>query len=65
MRYRCAKVGGGTFFFTLITERRRPLFHEARAVALFMESVENVRGRHPFEFDAYVVLPDHLHAVWT
>jgi putative transposase len=30
-----------------------------------MESVESIRRRHPFELDAYVVLPDHLHALWT
>jgi putative transposase len=30
-----------------------------------METVEKIRSRHPFELDAYVVLPDHLHALWT
>jgi len=24
-----------------------------------------VRARHPFAIDAIVVLPDHLHAIWT
>ena len=35
------------------------------AVALFLGAVEKVRSRHPFDVDAYVVLPDHLHALWT
>jgi putative transposase len=65
MRYRRAKVRGGTFFFTLVTEHRRPLFREAAAVALFLQAVEKIGARHPFELDAYVVLPDHLHAIWT
>jgi len=65
MRYRRAKVTGGTFFFTLVTEHRRPLFREAPAVALFLQAVEKIGTRHPFELDAYVVLPDHLHAIWT
>ena len=30
-----------------------------------MECVGKIRGRHPFQLDAYVVLPDHLHALWT
>jgi len=65
MRYRRVKLSGGSFFFTLVTEYRRPLFRETRVVALFLEVVEKIRCRHPFEFDAYVVLPDHLHALWT
>jgi putative transposase len=24
-----------------------------------------VRARHPFSIDAIVVLPDHLHAIWS
>ena len=42
-----------------------PLFREPETVALLLAAVEKVRSRHPFEMDAYVVLPDHLHALWT
>ena len=65
MRYRRADVAGGSYFFTLVTENRRPLFEEPAAVALFLGAVEKVRARHPFEVNAYVVLPDHLHAMRT
>ena len=65
MRYRRADVAGGSYFFTLVTENRRPLFEEPAAVALFLGAVEKVRARHSFEVDAYVVLRDHLHALWT
>src|SRR5438105_1046196 len=65
MRYRRVIAPGATFFFTLVTEQRRPLFREPEAVALFLESVEKVRSRHPFEVDAYVILPDHPHTIWT
>jgi putative transposase len=57
MRYRRADVAGGSYFFTLVTENRRPLFEERAAVALFLGAVEKVRARHPFEVDAYVVFP--------
>ena len=53
--YRRAYAPGGTVFFTLVTENRRPLFEEPAAVALFLGAVEKVRARHPFEVDAYVV----------
>jgi len=65
MRYRRVKIAGATYFFTLVTEHRRPLFGEPSAVTLFLGAVDTIRSRHPFNVDAYVVLPDHLHAVWT
>jgi putative transposase len=68
LRYRRASLTGGTFFFTLVTERRRALFQEpasVASVALLLQAVETIRLRHPFEVDAYVVLPDHLHMLWT
>jgi len=65
MRYRRAHVEGGTFFFTLVTERRRPLFREPATVELVLQAIRKVRGRHPFQLEAYVILPDHLHALWT
>jgi putative transposase len=65
MRYRRVIAPGATFFFTLVTEQRRPLLREPEAVALLLAAVDKVRSRHPFEVDAYVILPDHLHAIWT
>jgi putative transposase len=65
MRYRRVDAPGATFFFTLVTEHRRPLFREAGTVALLLGAVEKVRSRHAFEVDAHVILPDHLHALWT
>jgi putative transposase len=65
MRYRRVHITGATYFFTLVTERRRPLFREQAAVALLLTAIETVRSRHPFEVDAYVVLPDHLHSLWA
>jgi putative transposase len=65
MRYRRVIAPGATFFFTLVTEQRRPLFREPETVALLLAAVEKVRSRHPFEVDAYVILPDHLHTIWT
>lgn len=34
-------------------------------VDILRKAVAGVRGRHPFMIDAWVVLPEHLHAVWT
>jgi len=64
MLYRRADVKGGTYFFTVnLAERHRCLLVEH--VDVLREAVRVVKQRHPFHIDAFVVLPDHLHAIWT
>jgi len=63
-RYTRAKQSGGTFFFTLVTYRRRPILTSERARAALRGSVTAVRQEHPFEVVAWVLLPDHLHCIW-
>ena len=65
MRYRRAKIAGASYFFTVVTHERRPIFRNAGAVALFQSGVDRIRDRHPFDIDAFVILPDHIHTVWT
>ena len=65
MQYRRALVPGGTFFFTLVTERRRPVFAADDAVAVLRDAFRSVRRSRPFGIDAIVVMPDHLHCIWT
>ena len=62
--YRRNAVPGGTYFFTVNLADRRS--------ALLTEDIEQLRSafrytwrRHPFVIDAVVILPDHLHAIWT
>jgi putative transposase len=62
--YRRAFVPGGCWFFTVNLLERRNTMLVDRIDAL-RESMERTRGRYPFVIDAVVVLPDHLHAVWT
>ena len=62
--YRRSRVPGGTYFFTVnLLERRRRLLVEH--VAALRAAVRTVRDRQPFHIDAWVVLPDHLHCLWT
>jgi putative transposase len=65
MRYRRAFVEGGSFFFTLVTEKRRPIFASTEAVDVLRFAFRSVRASRPFALDAMVVLPDHLHCIWT
>jgi len=64
MQYRRADVKGATYFFTVnLAERNSTLlvdeFDKLRAI------INKVKSKHPFILDASVVLPDHLHAIWT
>jgi putative transposase len=65
MQYRRARVKGGTYFFTVITFKRKKILTVPENVALFRESLRYVKNRHPFSIEAIVLLPDHLHCIWT
>ena len=36
-----------------------------REINLLRDTVRQVRKRYPFQINAWVVLPEHLHCVWT
>jgi putative transposase len=62
--YRRARVPGATYFFTVtLAERGGRLLVEN--IALLREAFRTTRRERPFRIDAMVVLPNHLHAVWT
>lgn len=63
--FRRVFVPGGTYFFTLVTERRAPLFADATARRLLHEAIAECGYRYPFALDAIVLLHDHLHLLMT
>ena len=62
--YRRMWVPGGTYFFTVNLADRCQCLLVERIDAL-RTSMRTVRHDHPFETVAWVVLPEHLHAIWT
>lgn len=56
---------GGTFFLTLVTQRRAPIFADDSARSLLHAAFGRCRRHHPFALDAIVLLPDHLHMLMT
>ncbi len=64
MKYRRNYVPGGTYFFTVnLLDRKKALLVEH--IDELRNAVRWVKYHYPFEIDAWVVLPDHLHAVLT
>ncbi|MBE9107826.1 transposase [Nodosilinea sp. LEGE 07298] len=65
MRYRRAQTLGATYFFTVVTYNRQPLFHHDETIALLRKAFHIVKAEYPFTIDAIVILPDHIHSIWT
>ena len=62
--YRCAFVPGSCWFFTAnLLDRRSTLL--ADKIEALREATRRTQQGYPFHIDAMVVLPDHIHAVWT
>ncbi len=65
MYYRRAFIPGGTYFFTVVTARRRKLFGDEASIDVLRQAFRHVNSARPFTIDAVVILPDHLHCIWT
>jgi len=62
--YRRARIEGGSYFFTVVLADRESslLLDEINALRIAIRGAKQAR---PFRIDAMVVLPDHLHCIWT
>lgn len=63
--YRRSFIEGGTYFFTLVTYQRQPIFADSLSQSLLQSVWVNVKSRFPFTTDALCILPDHLHCILT
>ncbi len=62
--YRRNFLPGASYFYTVnLADRRSQLL--VHYIGLLRSAFRYARGRHPFTIEAIVVLPDHLHAIWT
>ncbi|MGD9583868.1 MAG: transposase [Lysobacterales bacterium] len=62
--YRRLRSPGASFFFTVnLADRRSGLL--VQDIELLRSVLRQVLAAHPLSIDAMVVLPDHLHALWT
>jgi putative transposase len=63
-RYIRPKVPGACVFFTVnLVDRSADTL--VRNVGLLREAVAMTLAKRPFRIDAWVVLPNHMHCVWT
>ena len=64
VNYRRAWVPGGTFFFT-VALRDRSADTLVRHIDELRQAFRETRTRNPWRTDAVVILPEHLHVLWT
>ena len=65
MRYRRSRIEGTTYFFTVNTHNRERFLCTPENVELLRQAFRRTMQRHPLQIDAIVLLPDHLHCLWT
>ncbi len=63
--YRRVKLKGATYFFTLVTYQRQHIFSSPKPISLLIESIDRIKTYHPFNIEAYCILPDHIHFIWS
>ena len=63
--YRRPRTPGATWFFTVNLAERRGNRLLLDHIDALRQVFRRVTADHPFEIDAMVVLPEHLHCVWT
>lgn len=56
---------GPSIFFTVVTLCRRPILTTPASISWLRAAFRQEVDHHPFAIDVILILPDHLHALWT
>ena len=65
VEYRRPRITGGSYFFTVNCAERRGNRTLTENIDVLRQSFGKVKRGHPFSIDAIVVLPEHLHCIFT
>ena len=63
--YRRLNIAGGTYFITQVTYQRQPWLCSDIGRTALRTALQHIRQNYPFSIDAFVLLPDHFHCIWT
>lgn len=62
--YRRAREGN-TYFFTVVTYNRQPILCLKESRPVLRKIIKETQRAMPFTIDAWGLMPDHLHCIWT
>lgn len=63
--YSCAYSTGASYFLTLVAYRRQNILYEDALRPALRSAISRTCTERPFVIDAWLLLPDHLHCIWT
>jgi len=63
--YKRVRLTGAQYFFTVNLAKRQGNDQLIRHVSQLRTAFRQTRNDHPFTIDAIVILPEHLHCIWT
>ncbi len=64
MQYKRSDIKGGSYFFTVnLANRKSSLLTDH--IKNLKKAINQVKQTHPFIIEAMVILPEHIHAIWT
>jgi putative transposase len=63
--YRRPAMAGATYFITQVTYQRQSWLCTEVARHALRTAINQVRQKRPFAINAFVLLPDHFHTLWT
>ncbi len=63
--YRRFQQSGASWFFTVNLAERSGNRLLINRIDALRTAFNHVKHKHPFKIDAMVILPDHLHCIWT
>ena len=63
--YRRHHVAGGCYFFTINLLERHKNQLLIQHINILRQVVKQIRLKFPFHIDGWVVLPEHMHCIWT
>ncbi len=63
--YRRNYIVGGSYFFTVVTEKRSPILNNEMARDCLSAAFQYCLQNFPFTINVMVMLPEYIHAIWT
>jgi len=63
--YRRTLIKGASYFFTLVSFQRQPILCDKPIREALRNAIKLTQKKYPFNIDAWILMPDHLHCIWT
>ena len=63
--YRRATAKGATYFFAVVTFQRQKFLTRSESRKALRNAVAAAKQHDAFDIEAWVLLPDHMHCIWT